>query len=145
LVIRQIQRDFPSARVGLYVTPPLGANRKVAILQHLQEKASNEILVLSDSDIRVRRDFLSNIVAPLADGKTGLVSSFYRSEQALSSAARVESLLISTLMLPSGILGSYLIGLRYALGAAIALRRRALEDMGGFLVIKDHLADDHQL
>ena len=145
LVIRQIQRDFPSIKVELYITPPLGTNRKVAILHHLQEKASHEILVLSDSDIRVRKDFLKDIVAPLADEKVGLVSSFYRSEQALSLAAKVESLLISTLMLPSGILGSYLIGLRYAFGAAIALRRKALENMGGFKVIKDHLADDHQL
>ncbi len=144
-VIARLQRNYPEKRISYYIAPPLGSNRKAAILHFLTQEARHSILVLSDSDIRVGPDFLQRAVATLANKRVGLVNCLYRSEPALSIASKVESLLISTFLLPSGILGSYLIGFHFAFGAAIVLRRQALEDIGGFEAIKDHLADDHQL
>ena len=36
-------------------------------------------MVISDSDVRVRPDYLRTVVAPLADPKIGAVTCFYRS------------------------------------------------------------------
>jgi ceramide glucosyltransferase len=143
-VIRHIQEDFPEKRILFYVAPPLGANRKTAILSHLVQMANYDYLVCADSDIRVKPNFLKTLSAFFRDEKVGLVGSLYRS-LARNIWSKVESLLISTFLIPSGVLGFRLFGLRYAFGAALAFRRQALEDIGGFSTFKDHVADDHEI
>src|SRR6266705_2278331 len=70
-VIQKISADFPGRRIHLLVgAEHLGANRKVNKLARLAREAQNEVLVLTDGDVRVGPRFLLEVVAPLADAKT---------------------------------------------------------------------------
>jgi ceramide glucosyltransferase len=48
-------------------------------------------------------------------------------------------------MVPNVMVALRLEGLSFALGASMAVRRKALEDIGGFPALVDYLADDYQL
>ena len=123
-------------------------NRKVAKLVKMGDRASDktDIFVLSDADISVEPDHLKRVVSELtADEKTGIVTCLYRGQAYDSFASRMEALFINTDFAPQVILAEALEPMHYALGATIAVKREALEAIGGFRAFKDHLADDFQL
>src|SRR5262249_18430744 len=123
-----------------------GTNRKVANLSQMMRHARHDILVMSDSDIRVRRDYLTNMVGPLAmDPGVGLTTCLYRARALLGPPSVAESLFINTDFSPMVLAAQIVQRFEYAYGASIAVRRQALEQIGGFAPIADHLADDYQL
>ncbi len=123
-------------------------NRKVAKLVKMAERASDktDIFVLSDADISVAPDHLKRVVSELtANEKTGIVTCIYRGQAHESFASRMEALFINTDFAPQVILAEALEPMRYALGATIAVKREALDAIGGFRALKDLLADDFHL
>lgn len=143
-LIRRLQSEFPEKQINLVIAQPLGSNQKTAILHSLAQEAKFDLMVLTDSDISVGSNFLKTIASFFQDEKVGLVGCLYRT-LGKNIWSYVESLLISTFLLPSGILGHRILGLKYAFGAALAVRRSALWDIGGFSSFKDHVADDHEI
>jgi ceramide glucosyltransferase len=114
----------------------------------MAERASEktEIFVLSDADISVAPDHLKRVVSELmANEKTGLVTCLYRGQAYESFASRMEALFINTDFAPQVLLAEMLEPMHYALGATIAVKREALEAIGGFRALKDLLADDFHL
>jgi ceramide glucosyltransferase len=124
------------------------SNRKIAKLIRMAERASDktDIFVLSDADISVEPDHLKRVVSELtANDKIGLVTCIYRGQAYESFASRMEALFINTDFAPQVILAEAFEPMRYALGATIAVKREALEAIGGFRALKDLLADDFHL
>src|SRR5258707_12383526 len=78
-VIEKLQRDFP-ARAIRFVTdvPRVGENNKVNSLCRLVKEARYDLLVMTDSDVRVESDYLREVVAPFADISVGELTSFIR-------------------------------------------------------------------
>ena len=144
-VVRALMRRFPERDMVLSVGAGDGTNRKVATLARMMSLARHDLLVLSDADVRVRPDYLRTLVAPLADPAVGLSTCLYRGRAIRGLAARLESLLIDTDFLPMVMLAQWVQPQRYALGASVALRRAALDAIGGFPALRDHLADDYLL
>jgi len=143
-IVRKIQRDFPARDVVLSIGDRPGANRKVANLCHMIEHAKHPVLALSDADVRVRPDYLRRTVAPLANPKAGLTTCLYRGRGFFGLPSVIESLLINCDFVPMVLTAQY-IGQRNALGASLCFKREALDAMGGFPRIADHLADDNLL
>jgi len=124
------------------------SNRKIAKLIKMAERTSDktDIYVLSDADISVEPDHLKRVVSELvANEKTGLVTCIYRGQAYESFASRMEALFINTDFAPQVLLAEMLEPMHYALGATIAVKREALEAIGGFRALKDLLADDFHL
>jgi len=141
----RLKEEFPHLPIRLVVTPPVGANRKVGILDRLAREARYDVLAVSDSDTRVGPDYLRRIVAPLADERVGLVTCPYREEKAVSFPAVLQALYIGATFIPSVMVARYVLAMRFALGASLALRARDLEKIGGFASFADYLADDYQI
>lgn len=144
-VIERLRQEFSEPNIRLIIADPLGTNPKVSILHHLVKEARYEILAISDSDMRVTPDYLSRVVAPLANPKTGLVTCPYKGEEALNLTARLEALYVGGLFLPSVLVGRRYLAGRFALGATMVLRQSDLIAVGGFGAIADYLADDYEL
>jgi ceramide glucosyltransferase len=144
-VVRSLERRFPHRRITLSVGCETGANRKVASLVHMMRHAHHDVLVLSDADIRVRPDYLRRLVAPLADPAVGLTTCLYRGRATLGLPSVLESLFINTDFVPMVMMAQWVQRFRYAYGASMAFRRAALEQIGGFGALRDHLADDYLL
>ena len=76
----------------------------------------------------------------------GLVTALYRGRAHGTMASTFESLGLSTDFQPSILLSKLLEGgLHYGLGSTLAVRREALEKIGGLESVVDHLADDYEL
>jgi ceramide glucosyltransferase len=152
-MVRRLMRRFPHVDIALAIGHEEGANRKVANLVHMMRHAKYDVLVLSDADIRVRPDYLHRLVGPLADRQAdphadptvGLTTCLYRGHTVGGLPALVESLLINTDFLPMVLMAQWVQRFRYAYGASIAFRREALDAIGGFEEMRDHLADDFML
>ncbi|HJQ82974.1 MAG TPA: bacteriohopanetetrol glucosamine biosynthesis glycosyltransferase HpnI [Candidatus Binatia bacterium] len=144
-VVQQLRRDFPDRDIVLSVGAQAGTNRKVANLRHMMRHARHDVLVMSDSDIRVRPDYLRAMVAPLADPAIGLTTCLYRGVGRFGLPTVLESLFINTDFIPMVLAAQLVQRFEYAYGASIAFRRDALDRIGGFAPLADYLADDYQL
>ena len=144
-VVQRLRRDFPEREIVLAVGSEHGTNRKVASLEHMMPYARHDVLVMSDSDIRVRPDYLRTMVGPLADPAVGLATCLYRGRGHFGLPSIIESLFINTDFVPNALVAQWVQPFRYAFGASIAIKRAALERIGGFASIADYLADDYQL
>jgi ceramide glucosyltransferase len=145
-VIRRIIAEFPERKIRLLVgAEHLGANRKVNKLARLAREAQNEVLVLADGDVRVGPRYLREVVGPLADRKTGAVTSFYRGISENNLGAEIEAVGASSDFFAGVLMAGWTEGISFALGASIATTKEWLGKMGGFESIADTLADDYEL
>ncbi|RME49077.1 MAG: glycosyltransferase [Chloroflexi bacterium] len=144
-IIERVQYDFEHVPIRIIHAEPIGTNNKVSILASLAEEARHDILLISDSDMRVTPDYLRQVVAPLEDRSVGLVTCLYRAEDLRTLTARLEALYLATTYMPSVLVGHRYLKLSFALGATMVLRREDLARIGGFPAIADYLADDYQL
>ena len=144
--VRGLLKEFPGADAQLRVCGPLtGANLKVSKLAELEPLAKYEIVVISDADVLVPPDLLTNVVAPLEADEIGLVNCFYRLANPATPAMRCEAVAINADFWSQVLQSQSLKPLDFALGAVMATRRRQIAEIGGFAVLRDCLADDYQL
>jgi ceramide glucosyltransferase len=146
-LVGRLQREFPQCTIRLLVCADiLGSNVKVSNLVQMLPHARHHFVLVNDSDIRVAPDYLRRVMSEFADPRVGLVTSLYRGNAASTLGSRLEALGISTEFM-SGVLAARTLetGLHFALGSTIALRREALQAIGGFEAVLDYLADDYEL
>ena len=142
--IRRLQAAFPALSIQLVICRTMAANAKVGTLMDLGRRAQYAIWVVNDSDIKVTRKYLTEIVAPLANPDVGVVTCPYRAE-AHSAATTWEALGIATDFMPSTLVAQ-LLGVReFGFGSTLAFRAKEWNAAGGFASIADYLADDYQL
>jgi ceramide glucosyltransferase len=146
-VVRKLQTKYPAIPIELIVCERiLGTNIKVSNLAQMLPVARHEILLVNDSDIRVPKDYLRQVVAPLTDPSIGLVTCLYRGIAAATLGSRLEAVGISTDFVP-GVLSARFLerGLHFGLGSTLAFRRGDLKAIGGFEALLDYLADDYEI
>jgi len=144
-LIRGLMAEFPDLPIRLWLeAPAAGTNNKVVKLCRLAGEASYDLLVASDDDIRVQPDYLRRVVAPFADPRVGAVTCLYRGLTESSFWSQLEDAALTSNFLPGALL-AWTFGLRFALGATMAVRRQALDEIGGFASLADAAADDHAL
>ena len=145
-VVRQVLSEHPTLDARLVICPEvIGPNGKVSKLHQMAAAARHEILVISDSDTRVPPDYLRRLAAPFADPKVGLVTALYRGVAPAGLVAHLERLIIHTIFIPSVLVAYLLEGMTFALGATMAVRRKVLDELGGFATFAHLLADDYQI
>jgi len=124
----------------------LGSNQKVSNLQGIVESACSQLVVLSDSDMRVGTEYLKTIVSEYkSDKAVGMVTCLYKISDPGSIGAAFESLTIALDFLPSVLVAERLEGVTFGLGASMILSKKTLDEIGGFSAVADFLADDYQI
>ncbi|HEV8677739.1 MAG TPA: bacteriohopanetetrol glucosamine biosynthesis glycosyltransferase HpnI [Stellaceae bacterium] len=145
-IARALIGDLPGRDIDLVVDSRVGgSNLKVANLENMLPAARHGLIVMADSDMRVGRDYLRTVTAPLTDPAIGIVTCLYKGVPGPGLWSRLAALHINFGFLPSALVGEALGLGGGCFGATIALRREVLERIGGFARIRDELADDHRL
>jgi Glycosyltransferases, probably involved in cell wall biogenesis len=145
-VAQEVCSRHPKVKSRIVISGfPNWPNAKVFSLDKMITDSSNDFFVISDSDIKVAPDFLRNVIPPLLEPKTGLVTCLYRGIPAKDLWSTLEALGMSVEM-PSGVLVADMMeGMRFAMGAVMATRRDALERIGGIAATADYYSDDFVL
>lgn len=143
-VVDRLSAEYPHLDITVSrQCAPLGCNLKVANLARMLAYARYDTLVIADSDIRVPRDYLARVLAPLAERGVGLVSCLYTSRTPHGLWSRLAGHYIDDWFVPSVLVSRALGGRLFAFGATLALTRETLDRIGGFESIADYLADDY--
>jgi ceramide glucosyltransferase len=146
-VIRKLQQSFPSRSIRLVTAVAnLGANNKVNNLCQLIQEAQHELIVMSDSDVRVEPDYLHNVVAPFSDPRVGVVTAFYRGICGRGLASALDDLGMYTDSAPGALVARKLEGkMRFAFGWTMATTKEVLSEIGGLESMVNHHSDDFEL
>ena len=146
-VVRALQAKYPDFDACIVADPSTyGANAKVSNLINMLPAARHDILVLSDSDISVPRDWLSQVAAALAEPGVGLVTCLYKGEASGKGLwPTMAAMGTSYEFLPNAVIGISLGLAEPCMGSTIALTRATLTRIGGFAAFADYLADDYEM
>ncbi|SPF56258.1 putative Ceramide glucosyltransferase [Candidatus Sulfopaludibacter sp. SbA4] len=142
-VTERLRAAHPNIPSRLIVTgePPY-PNAKVFSLDRMLAAARHDLLVMSDSDIRVTPAMLATIAAEFQDPHLGLATCPYRAQPGRSFWSTLEAVGLNTEFIGGVLVARMLDGMKFALGPTIAARRETLERIGGFDAVKDYLAED---
>jgi ceramide glucosyltransferase len=145
-VVRQLQHEFPDRDLKIAIDGRKhSGSPKVSNLINMMALARYDYLVISDSDVRVSRDYLAKVVAPLHDPRVGIVTCCYRGWARAGLWSLLGSMFINEWFTPSVRVAAMAGSRSFAFGATIAIRRHVLASIGGFMAIANQLADDYRL
>jgi ceramide glucosyltransferase len=146
-IARRVAARYPRISAKFFSTgePPY-INAKVASMELMEKSAAHDILVISDSDVRVTPDYLRAVALPFADEKVGAMCCPYRGIAAGGGLwARLEAVGMSVEMTSGVLVARMMEGMQFVLGPTMAFRRDVVRRMGGFKVTADYCADDFVL
>ena len=146
-VVEALQAKYPGFDTKIVADPALyGANAKVSNLINMLPAAKHDILVLSDSDIRVPPNWLSEVTGALARPGVGAVTCLYKGEVGAKGLWPVLAAMGTSYdFLPNVVTGVSLGLAEPCMGSTIALTRDVLNRIGGFAAFANYLADDYEM
>jgi ceramide glucosyltransferase len=145
-IAEEVRARYPHVPSRVILSgPPLWPSAKVFSLDKMIAASSHSYFIISDSDVRVAPDFLRNTIPPLLDPKVGLVTCMYRGIPASDFWSRLEALGLSVEMSSGVMVADMMEGMRFALGPAMAMRRDAVDAIGGIAAVADYYSDDFEL
>jgi ceramide glucosyltransferase len=146
-VAQQIRAKHPDRDITIVEAGPRqGTNPKIGNLLHMLPAAKHDLIVISDSDIGVPRNYLAVVTAALQTSGTGAVTCSYTGVAAVPGIwAKLSVMGINQHFLPDT-----LFALQHRLaspcfGSTIALTRKVLAEIGGLLPFATLLADDYEI
>ncbi len=145
-VVRQLIADFPERPIRLIVVPErLGPNTKVSNLCRLAREARHNLLVITDSDVRVDPEYLRSVAAMFRDAGVGGVTALYRGQDNLQFVAAMDCVGSSTAFCGAALVARELEGLQFMMGSTMATTKERLAEIGGFEALVDLHSDDYEL
>ena len=146
-IAEQVRAKHPEFDITIVEGGPRqGTNPKIGNLLNMLPAAKHDLIVISDSDIGVPRNYLAIIAASLQTPGTGAVTCCYTGVAAVPGVwAKLSAMGIDQHFLPDT-----LFALQHRLaspcfGSTIALTRKVLAGIGGLLPFATLLADDYEI
>ena len=145
-IVNRLIAEYPDLDLRLIVDGSLaGPNRKASNLANIAKVAKYDVILLSDSDVRVDRDCIASMAAPFHDPSVGAVASIYKGWPTNNAPSRFGALYLNDWFAPSVVVDASLRGIDFVFGAMSAVRREALDAIGGFEMLSRCLAEDFSM
>jgi ceramide glucosyltransferase len=144
--LKELQQEFGSHRVTVAIENfQVGTNGKINNMIGGLCHARYDVLVISDSDVLLREDYLRTIVAPLADPDVGCACTLYKAAKAGTWFERMELLTLNADFMANVLFAHVSGASKFCLGASAALRRSTLEQIGGLQALANYLVEDYEM
>jgi ceramide glucosyltransferase len=145
-VARAVAAEFPNTPVKFVLSDAaFGLNPKVANLQGAIAAATHDLVLQSDANVSVTREYLSRVVDELISEKASLLSSVVVGRGERSFGAAMENLQLSAFIAPATIAALRIARVTCVIGKTMLFRRSELDESGGLSLFRNHLAEDFLL
>ena len=142
-VIERVMTEFPHVDTRLIIDAHrIGSNPKICNLSNMYHAVKHDIIVMLDSDVYVDPHFLEVMVAPFADPNVGGVTCLYQGAPEFGLASKLGALYINDWLMPSMLVDLSMREMDLTYGAAVAVTRNSLKNIGGFAAVADSVAED---
>jgi len=143
-VARMIKDKYPQKNITIHVERcSSGLNPKVNNLIPAYRISKYPYILISDSNVTVRRHYLKEIIRNMATPGVGLVSNLIRGMGGYSVGAVFENLHLNTFVMGSVSFLDRFLKMPCVVGKSMLMRKTDLEAIGGFMGVKDVLAEDY--
>jgi ceramide glucosyltransferase len=142
-VALQTVRKWPHRFRAVVQQGEPGYNPKVNQLIGLAHAARHDLLVISDSNVRVDAGYLTEIAEAFRAPDVGLVTHPIAGIGELRLGSLFDNLHLAGSIAPGMVAAKRLAGQDIVVGKSMALRRADVDDLGGFEAVKDVLAEDY--
>jgi ceramide glucosyltransferase len=146
-VVHRVMHAHPEAPFRIVVDPGSRTgvvNRKVERLIAAARVARGVVLLISDSNVRVRPGDLARTLDAFDDEHVGCVSNVFTGAGAKTLGATVESLHLVSFVAPGAVLAASA-KVPCVVGKSMAITRAALDAIGGFERFRRVLAEDQAI
>jgi ceramide glucosyltransferase len=144
-VVRRLLAEFPHHDAELIIgCSVFGLNPKVESLAMMDRVRRHDVILISDSNVRVRPDYLRETACYLAEPGVGLVTNLFTGVGERSFGAALENLQLNGFVAGNVAWGNGM-GLTCVVGKSMLLPVRVLEAIGGFAAVRNLLAEDQAI
>jgi ceramide glucosyltransferase len=144
VVARKVATAHPNLPIKVVVGEcPTGLNPKVRVLRALLRSARHEVILISDSNVRVDEHYLANTTAELEDPRVGLVSNPIVGAGHVSFGAKLENWQLNSYVIFGLALTNFIGKYACVVGKSMLMRQSALRQIGGLAKFADVLAEDY--
>lgn len=141
-IVEGLRREFPGRDAQLVIgTPAFGLNPKVENLAAMTRYRKHDVVLISDSNVRVRPEYLRETTAYLAEPGVGLVTNQFVGVGEHQFGAALENLQLNG-FIASGVALASCIGATCVVGKSMLMPQRALDSIGGLASVRNLLAED---
>ncbi len=145
-LLKELQQEFGKGKVTIAIENcRAGTNGKINNMIGGLRHARYDVLVISDSDVLLKPDYLKTIVAPLSDPDVGCVCTFYKAARAETWFEKMELLTLNADFMANVLFAHVSGASKFCLGASAALHRSTLEQVGGLEALSDYLVEDYEM
>ena len=142
-IVREVGARYPhvASRIIVHGVPPW-PNPQTYSLHCLSKEAKYGVLVASDSDVEVAPNYLREVAAPLLKPDIAMTTCLYRGKNVGDFWSNQTAMLMSVEEPAGTLVANLLEGMKFGLGPTIAVRKEALEKIGGYEKFYDYSAND---
>jgi ceramide glucosyltransferase len=145
LVVRKLMEEFPDQDAFLVVgTPVFGRNPKIENLAAMDRYRKHDVILISDSNVRVRPSYLRETACYLDEPGVGLVSNLFVGVGEQQTGAVLENLQLNGFC-AGGVAAAAVTGVTCVVGKSMLMPVAALQTAGGFAGVRNLLAEDQAL
>jgi len=143
-LVRRLMREHPAidARVVVH-DGGRGIDPKVSNLRAMLTDARHDLMVVSDSNIRVTARYLGEMQAEMAHPQVGLVTSLFAGMGEKSLGALVENAHLNATVVAGVVVPTEVLGHPIAVGKSMMFRRSLIDKIGGLESVAYVLAEDY--
>jgi ceramide glucosyltransferase len=142
-IVREVGARYPQveSRIIVHGLPPW-PNPQTYSLHTLSHAAKYGVIVASDSDVEVAPNYLREVVAPLLKHGIAMSTCLYRGKNVGDFWSNQTAMLMSVEEPAGALVANLLEGMKFGLGPTIAVRKEALDKIGGYEKFFDYSAND---
>ncbi|MFO0889286.1 MAG: glycosyltransferase [Isosphaeraceae bacterium] len=141
-VVEKLIREFPASDAQLVIGAPVfGLNPKVENLASMDRFRKHDVILISDSNVRVRPEYLRETAAYLSEPGVGLVTNLFAGVGESHSGAVMENLQLNG-YIAGGMALASVMRITCVVGKSMLMPVKVLEAIGGFARVRNLLAED---
>jgi ceramide glucosyltransferase len=141
-IVRKLLREFPGHDAELIVgCPAFGLNPKVESLAAMDRLRKHDVILISDSNVRARPNYLRETVCYLAEPGVGLVSNLFSGVGEVHVSAVMENMHLNG-FIAAGVSAAAICRQTCVVGKSMLMPTSALKAIGGFAAVRNVLAED---